>query len=71
MKTIRIILLVLFFSFVLLPCRPAYSLSGCIETNAIYFPHKEDILESRNRLLIEEKEDSKDWITLYLRIHRD
>jgi len=65
MKTIRIILLVLFFSFVLLPCRPAYSLSGYIETNAIYFTHKEDIFESRNRLLLEEREDSKDWFTFY------
>jgi len=65
MKILRIILIMLVFSFALLPCEPAYSISGYIETNAIYFPHKEDILESRNRLLIEEKEDSKDWITFY------
>ncbi len=66
LQPLRIILIMLVFSFALLPCEPAYSISGYIETNAIYFPHKEDILESRNRLLIEEKEDSKDWITLYL-----
>ena len=66
MKAPIVILIVLVFSFVLLTCGPAYSLSGHIETNAIYFPHREDIFESRNRLLLEESVDVKDWVAFYL-----
>ena len=58
--------MILFFSFVFLPCESAYSFNGYMETNALYFPHKEDMFESRNRLFLEEKEDSKDWLTLYI-----
>ncbi|MBW2038313.1 MAG: hypothetical protein JRI46_01755, partial [Deltaproteobacteria bacterium] len=57
---------VVFFSFVLLPCGPAYSLNGYIETRVIYFPNKEDIFESRSRFLLEEEVDLKDWLTFYL-----
>ena len=66
MKALRIILVMLFFSFALLPCGPAYSINGYIETIAIYYPHNEDIFESRNRLLLEEKADLIDWLTFYL-----
>ena len=58
--------MMLFFSFVFLSCDSAYSFNGYIETNALYFPQKEDIFESRNRLLLEEREDSKDWVTIFI-----
>ena len=56
----------LFFSFVFLPCESAYSINGYIETNALYFPHKENMFESRSRFFFEEREDSKDWFTFYI-----
>ena len=58
--------MMLFFSFFLLPCESLYPFNGYIETNALYFPHKEDVFELRNRLLLEEREDSKDWVTMYI-----
>jgi len=66
MKALGVIVIVLVFSFVLLPRRSAYCLNGYIETHAIHFPHSEDIFESRNRLLLEESADVKDWIAFYL-----
>lgn len=66
MKAAKLLVMMLFFSFVFLPCDSVYSFNGYIETNALYYPHKGDIFESRNRLLLEEKEDSKDWVTLYI-----
>lgn len=66
MKAPRVMLIVLVFSFVLLPGGSAYPLNGYIETNAIYFPHREDIFESRNRLFLEKSADVKDWVAFYL-----
>ena len=66
MKTAKIILMMIFFSFVLLPCESAYSVNGYIETNALYFPHRENMIEFRNRFFLEEKEDIKDRFTVYI-----
>jgi len=66
MKALRIILMMVFFSSVFLPCESAYPFNGYMETNALYFPHKENMFESRNRLFLEEKDDSKDWLTFYI-----
>jgi hypothetical protein len=41
-------------------------MDGYIETKGIYYPNKEDLFESRNRLLIEEKAYLGEWLTVYL-----
>ena len=66
MKTTKILLMMLFLAFVFLPCEFAYSVNGYIETNALYFPHKKKMFEFRNRFFLEEKEDSKDWFTVFI-----
>jgi len=43
-----------------------YSFNGYIETNALYYPHKEDMFEWRNRLFLEKRKDVKDWLTFYI-----
>jgi hypothetical protein len=45
---------------------PLYSFNGYMETAGAYFPNKEDIFESRTRILLEEKAELTDCFMLYL-----
>ena len=66
MKTLRITVMMLVFSFLLLLYRSACSFNGYIETNGLSFTHKQDIFEWRNRLFLEKREDVEDRLTFYL-----
>jgi hypothetical protein len=66
MRSMTLLLIVLFGSLSLLPIRSALCFNGYIEARALHFPNWEDITESRNRVLVEGDADLGDRISLYV-----
>jgi hypothetical protein len=66
MKILRMMVMILVFSFLFLSYRSAWSFHGYIETSALSSPNQEDTDEWRNRLLLKKRKDVNDRLTCYM-----